>query len=128
MEPRTLCLVRLLFKNLSHRLIRGPLAHNLVLMTLYDGPIGESKPLSSLDSLGVAIAGILQIASQVGHLFSVTGVRAWLHAHSTTIYWMLSIAGAVAWAFIILGVLRRADFLASWLTKWKLLMDILDRL
>ena len=78
--------------------------------------------------LVVAIAGVLQIALQVGHLFSVTGVRAWLHAHSTTIYLMLSIAGAVAWTFIILGVLRRTDSLPSWLTKRKLLMDILDRL
>src|SRR5262249_53358841 len=35
----------------------GPLAHHLVLMTLYDGPIGESKPLSSLDSLGCGDSG-----------------------------------------------------------------------
>src|SRR5262249_55394204 len=35
----------------------GPVAHNLVLMTLNDGPIGESKPLSSFDSLGCGDSG-----------------------------------------------------------------------
>ena len=94
-------------------------------MTVLSEKVSRYLPLILLV---VAIAGLLQIASQVGHLFSVTGVRAWLHAYSTTIYRMLGIAGAVAWAFIILGVLRRTDFLPSWLTKWKLLMDILDRL
>ena len=106
----------------------GPLAHHLVLMTLYDGPIGESKPLSSLDSLGCGDSGSSADRFASGALVLSDG-RASLAACSLHDHLLdARIAGAVAWAFIILGVLRRTDFLPSWLTKWKLLMDILDRL
>src|SRR5262249_50203483 len=35
----------------------GPVAHNVALMTLHDRPTGESKLLSSLDSLGYGDSG-----------------------------------------------------------------------
>jgi ATP-dependent Clp protease ATP-binding subunit ClpA len=78
--------------------------------------------------LFAAVAGLLQVALQLGHLFSLTDIKTWLYGHSTVVYWTLGIACAIAWTFVILGFFRRANSLPSWLTKRKLLMDILDRL
>jgi ATP-dependent Clp protease ATP-binding subunit ClpA len=78
--------------------------------------------------LVVAIVGLVQVALQLGYLFSATNLKAWFHGHSAALYWSLGIAGVVAWTLVILGFLRRVLSLPSWLTKRKLLMDILDRL
>jgi hypothetical protein len=78
--------------------------------------------------LFVAIAVLLQVALQLGHLLSSAGLKAWFHGHSSALYWTLGIAAAIAWTLVILGFLRRTNSLPSWLTKWRLLMDILDRL
>lgn len=78
--------------------------------------------------LVVAVASLLQIALQLGHSFSAGALGTLLSAHSAIIYSTLGIAGAVAWAFVVLGFLRRINRVPSWLTKRKLLMDILDRL
>lgn len=78
--------------------------------------------------LVVAIVGLVQVALQLGYLFSATNLKAWFHGHSAALYWSLAIAGVIAWTLVILGFLRRVNSLPSWLTKRKLLMDILDRL
>ncbi len=76
----------------------------------------------------MATAALLQVALQLGHLFSLEGLQAWFHRNSVAIYWTLGAAGAFAWAFALLAYLRHRDSLPSWLTRRKALMDILDRL
>lgn len=76
----------------------------------------------------MAVAAVLQILLQVGHVFSFPGLGAWVARNLTAIYWMLAIAGAFAWTFVVLAYLRHINCLPAWLTKRKMLMDILDRL
>ncbi|HEX5243258.1 MAG TPA: AAA family ATPase [Tepidisphaeraceae bacterium] len=75
--------------------------------------------------LVMAIAALLQVVLQLGHLFSPDG---WIHAHSLAVYAAVAVACAMAWTLVLLGFLRRRNRVPSWLSRWSLLMDILDRL
>lgn len=75
--------------------------------------------------LVMALAALLQVILQLGHLLSP---ERWIHTHSLAIYSALAIAVATAWTLVLLGFLRRISRLPSWLTRRRFLMDILDRL
>lgn len=76
----------------------------------------------------MAVAAVVQILLQIGHVASVPGLEDWIARNSIIISWVLALAGALAWTFVLLAYLRHINALPAWLTKWKMLMDILDRL
>jgi ATP-dependent Clp protease ATP-binding subunit ClpE len=78
--------------------------------------------------LVMAITAILQIVLQIGHVFSSAGLENWFQQNITAVYWSLAAAGIFAWTFVLLSYLRHINCLPAWLTRWKTLMDILDRL
>src|ERR1700712_4700331 len=75
-----------------------------------------------------AVAALLQVAMQVGHVFSSPKLGVWLNRNSNLIWWTFAGACFVAWTLAILAYLRNANRLPAWLTRWNTLMDILDRL
>jgi ATP-dependent Clp protease ATP-binding subunit ClpE len=75
-----------------------------------------------------AVAALLQVAVQVGHVFSSLNLGVWLNRNSNLIWWTFAGACFVAWTLAILAYLRHTSRLPAWLTRWKTLMDILDRL
>jgi DNA polymerase III delta prime subunit len=75
-----------------------------------------------------AIAALLQVALQVGHVFSSQNIGVWLNRNSNLIWWIVAGACFVAWTLVVLAYLRHTNRLPARLTKWKTLMDILDRL
>src|ERR1700712_985542 len=75
-----------------------------------------------------AVAALLQVVMQVGHLFSSPNLAAWITLNSHLIWWTFAGACFVAWTLAILAYLRHASRLPAGLTRWKTLMDILDRL
>jgi ATP-dependent Clp protease ATP-binding subunit ClpE len=78
--------------------------------------------------LVMAIGAFLQIALQIGHVFSSPNLLGWLDRNYIAISWTLALATTFAWTLVLLAYLRHIDSLPGWLTRWKMLMDILDRL
>ena len=76
----------------------------------------------------MAIAAVLQVLLQIGHLFSFVDVAGWTHRHFSVIVWVLTALAGSAWVFVVLVYLRHINRLPRWLIKRKTLMDILDRL
>src|SRR3981081_3170402 len=75
-----------------------------------------------------AVAALLQVALQVGHIFSSLNFGIWINRNLHVIWWTFAGACFLAWILAILAYLRHTRRLPLWLTRWKTLMDILDRL
>lgn len=76
----------------------------------------------------IGVAALVQLIGQAGHFVQIGGLSAWLSRHAVAIYATLGTATAVTWILAILAYLRHANRLPAWLTRWRRLMDILDRL
>ncbi|MBY0380415.1 MAG: AAA family ATPase [Xanthobacteraceae bacterium] len=76
----------------------------------------------------MAITAVVQIAFQLGHVLFSPELSRWIRNNITIIFWVGGSLCALAWAFALLSYLRHRNRLPRWLTKWKILMDILDRL
>jgi ATP-dependent Clp protease ATP-binding subunit ClpA len=74
----------------------------------------------------IAISALFQLIRSVG--VSVPALLAWCVEHAWTIAAVAGAAAGVCWLFVLLGYLRKANRLPRALTKWRWLMDILDRL
>ena len=78
--------------------------------------------------LATAIVGVVQLVSMVLRFTREQGVTVWIARHGLQIGIGFAALAALAWLFVLLGILRRHDRLPKVLTKWRWLMDILDRL
>jgi ATP-dependent Clp protease ATP-binding subunit ClpA len=78
--------------------------------------------------VATGILAILSLGEAAGKFLGKIGVVAWLQHHGPLVAYSLGGLAALAWLFVFLGVLRRKDRLPRFLTKWRWLMDILDRL
>jgi len=78
--------------------------------------------------LATGILAIVTLAETLGKFLDRIGVVTWLQHHGLIVGYVLGGLAALAWLFVFLGMLRRKDKLPRFLTKWRWLMDILDRL
>lgn len=76
--------------------------------------------------LAAGVLAILQLATTLVSFFKAHS--GWLFHHGKVLLLILAALAAVAWLFVLLGVLRRRNRLPAFLTRWRGLMDILDRL
>jgi ATP-dependent Clp protease ATP-binding subunit ClpA len=76
--------------------------------------------------LAAGILAILQLATTL--MSFLKAHSAWLFHHGKVLVVILAALAAVSWLFVLLGVLRRRNRLPAFLTRWRGLMDILDRL
>ena len=75
-----------------------------------------------------ALAAVVQLMFLVSALLGRTVRSPWFTAHATTIEACLGVAAGLGTALVILSLLRAADRLPAFMTKWSRLMDVLDRL
>jgi len=92
------------------------------------GLLDRLTRLMPLALLIVAVAALMQIIAQAGHVFSGADPAAWIAHHYHAVYWTVGVGAALAWTFVILAYLRRVNRLPVWIAKRRTLMDILDRL
>ena len=76
----------------------------------------------------MAIAALLEFVSKAGHAFSSLNPGAWFARNSTVVLWTVAVACALAWTLVFLAYLRHVDSLPDWLTRWKTLVNVLDRI
>ena len=92
---------------------------------------GVLSKLYKLNPLFMAITATLagvNLVLYVGRLFLNPVILNWLAGHFRLLEWVLIISSLVGAILISLSILRKAEQLPLILTKWTLLMDILDRL
>src|SRR5512146_3447689 len=76
--------------------------------------------------LAAGLLAILQLATTL--VSFLRAHSAWLVHHGKVLVLILAALAAVSWLFVLLGMLRRRNCLPAFLTRWRGLMDILDRL
>jgi ATP-dependent Clp protease ATP-binding subunit ClpA len=76
----------------------------------------------------MGILAIVTLAQMLLGFFRLTGILVWAEGNRLFLASILAALAASAWLFVFLGKARREDRLPKFLTKWRWLMDILDRL
>jgi ATP-dependent Clp protease ATP-binding subunit ClpA len=78
--------------------------------------------------LATGILAIVQLLSILGNAAEKYGLVGWLAGHRWDIAIILAGLASVTWLLVILGTLRRKNRLPVLFTRWRWLLDILDRL
>jgi ATP-dependent Clp protease ATP-binding subunit ClpA len=78
--------------------------------------------------LAMGLLAVITLAQTVGKFLDKSGIVTWVRYHGVLLTCIFAGLAALAWLFVFLGALRRKDRLPKFLTKWRWLMDILDRL
>src|ERR1700759_2192379 len=78
--------------------------------------------------LATGILAVVSLAQTLSKFFDRIGLTAWVMHHGPLLAYTFAGLAALAWLFVVLGLLRRSDRLPEFLTKRRWLMDPLDRL
>jgi ATP-dependent Clp protease ATP-binding subunit ClpA len=78
--------------------------------------------------LATGILAIVTLGQTLGKFLDKVGVVAWVQQRVMLLTWILAGLALLAWLFVLLGALHRRGRLPGFVTKWRWLMDILDRL
>jgi ATP-dependent Clp protease ATP-binding subunit ClpE len=78
--------------------------------------------------LATGILAIISLAQTLGKFLDKIGLVGWVERHGLLLTYIFAGLAALTWVFILLGWLRHRQRLPAFLTKWRWLMDILDRL
>lgn len=78
--------------------------------------------------LAMGLLAVITLAQTLGKFLSKSGLVTWVQYHGVLLTCIFAGLAALAWLFVFLGALRRRNRLPKFLTKWRWLMDILDRL
>jgi ATP-dependent Clp protease ATP-binding subunit ClpA len=78
--------------------------------------------------LATGVLALLSLGQMLAKFFDKIGLAGWIEHHGLVLAYILGGLAALGWLLVVLGLLRRKDRLPKFLTKWRWLMDILDRL
>lgn len=78
--------------------------------------------------LATGILALISLGQMLSKFFDRIGLASWLEHHGLLLAYIFAGLAALAWLVVLLGALRRHERLPKFLTKWRWLMDILDRL
>lgn len=78
--------------------------------------------------LATGILALVSLGEMSGKFLNKIGLVGWVEHHGQLLAYFFAGLAALAWLFVFLGALRRRNRLPRFLTKWRWLMDILDRL
>ena len=78
--------------------------------------------------LATGILALISLGQMLSKFFDRIGLVSWLEHHGLLLAYIFAGLAALAWLVVLLGALRRHERLPKFLTKWRWLMDILDRL
>ncbi len=78
--------------------------------------------------LATGILALVSLGQMLAKFFDKIGLVDWARHHGLLLAYIFAGLAALTWLFVLLGALRRSDRLPKFLTKWRWLMDILDRL
>lgn len=78
--------------------------------------------------LATGILALISLGQMLSKFFDRIGLVSWLEHHGLLLAYIFAGLAALAWLVVLLGALRRKERLPKFLTKWRWLMDILDRL
>jgi ATP-dependent Clp protease ATP-binding subunit ClpE len=84
--------------------------------------------LTPIFMAAIGVLALVQLCGYVGQWLKGGSFASWLAAHAFAIEIVLGLASVVSLSVVFLGVLRAAGRLPKLLTRWKWLMDVLDRL
>jgi ATP-dependent Clp protease ATP-binding subunit ClpA len=76
----------------------------------------------------MAVLALVQLFVYLGHTLAQFGVVPWVTSHASQLEWTVGSIAAVFALLLFLAALRASGTLPSAVTKWRWLMDILDRL
>jgi ATP-dependent Clp protease ATP-binding subunit ClpA len=69
---------------------------------------------------------VVQLLIQLGGSFATA--THWIFQHKRLLLWGAGGLASLLWLMVVLSFLRHRNRLPKWLTRWRMLMDILDRL
>jgi ATP-dependent Clp protease ATP-binding subunit ClpA len=78
--------------------------------------------------LATGLLALISLGQMLSKFFDRIGLVSWLEHHGLLLAYIFAGLAALAWLVVLLGALRRSERLPKFLTKWRWLMDILDRL
>jgi len=78
--------------------------------------------------LTTGLLAVISLGQSALSFFSEIGLTHWVEQHGLLFAFAFAGLAALAWLFVFLGALRQQNRLPEFLTKWRTLMDILDRL
>ena len=76
----------------------------------------------------MGILAVIQLITTVAGFLKKHGLIGWAAHHGRSLGLAFAVLAAMAWLFVLLGLLRRRNRLPKFLTNRRWLMDILDRL
>ena len=78
--------------------------------------------------LATGILALVSLGQMAAKFFDRIGLTGWAEHHGLLLACIFAGLAALAWLVVALGALRRNNRLPKFLTQWRWLMDILDRL